>query len=113
MTSLAICPADGGVDAGMSDAGSTDAGTNDAGSEDAGTSDAGSEDAGTNDAGPEDAGVNDAGLEDGGMNAATTRELAVSCGCSGGGDGVLLLGLALLLGRRSRAQRRTDGKARS
>ncbi len=93
----------------MSDAGSTDAGTNDAGPEDAGTSDAGSEDAGTSDAGFQDAGANDAGLEDAGAPPVTTRELTVSCGCSGGGDGVfLLLGLSLLMG-----QRRTQGNARS
>ena len=77
---------------------------NDAGPEDAGTSDAGSEDGGTSDAGSDDAWTIDAGLEDAGPHVVTTRDLTVSCGCSGGGDGIaLLLGLALLISRRSRA----------
>lgn len=100
-------PRDGGIDAGLTDAGAPDAGGSavDAGAPDAGGSaDASVGDAGAADAG--DAGQLDAGEVEGRDGGAPARHLTVGSGCAEAGTPLTLAGLALaLLIRKTRPGR--------
>ncbi len=85
-----------------------DAGASDAAVQDSGPSDGGLADAGPLDAGASNEAMSDAGRPDGGATGAapgplenSERYLALPCGCSQGGLGVLVWLAAVLLSRRN------------